>query len=145
VTAAFEDQARFSPDGRWIAYFSDETGSNEVYVVSFPQIRAWQQVSTGGGMSPRWAADSNELFFWQGKTLMAARVSTGGSFSRETPRPLFEVPDVCCLDGVVNYAVTRDGQRFLVRTDNPDAPAKEIHVVLNWFDVLRERAGTSER
>jgi serine/threonine-protein kinase len=145
VTAAFEDQARFSPDGRWIAYFSDETGSNEVYVVSFPQIRAWQQVSTGGGMSPRWAADSNELFFWQGKTLMAARVSTGGSFSRETPRPLFEVPDVCCLDGVVNYAVSRDGQRFLVRTDNPDAPAKEIHVVLNWFDVLRERAGTSER
>jgi serine/threonine-protein kinase len=144
VTAAYEEFARFSPDGSWIAYSSDETGSHEIYVVSFPQIGGKQQVSTGGGRSPRWAAESNELFFWQGRTLMAARVSTAGSFSRETPQPLFEEPYLDTSD-YPDYVVTRDGQRFLVKTENPDAPAKEIHVVLNWFDVLRERARTGER
>jgi serine/threonine-protein kinase len=144
ATPANELGARFSPDGRWVAYQSDETGSNEVYVVSFPQIGGKQQVSTGGGVSPLWAADGDELFFWSGRTLMAARVSTAGSFSRETPQPLFEMPSLPSSVWV-DYDITRDGERFLVKAENPDAPAKEIHVVSNWFDVLRERAGTSER
>ncbi len=70
---------------------------------------------------------------------MVTEVSTRGSFRRATPRPLFE------LAGGLSYDVSADGQRFLVQVKNPDAPAKEIHVVVNWFEVLRERAGTSER
>ncbi|MCH7876345.1 MAG: serine/threonine-protein kinase, partial [Gemmatimonadetes bacterium] len=137
VTSAGESDARFSPDGRWLAYESDETGSREVYIVSFPEIGGRQQVSTAGGAQPRWSRDSGELFFWKGYTLMATNVSTQGSFRRETPQPLFDMPD---RDLLVfgGYDVTADGQRFLVKVKNPDAPAKEIHVVVNWFEVLRE-------
>ncbi len=135
VTSASESGARFSPDGRWLAYRSDETGSSEVYVVQFPPTGGKQQVSTDGGVTPRWSAAGDELFFWKGDTLMATRVSTAGSFRRETPRPLFALPDVG------DYDVTADGQRFLVMVKNPDAPAEEIHVVLNWFEKLKARAG----
>lgn len=135
VTSASETGARFSPDGRWLAYQSD----GEVYVVSFPPSGGKQQVSTDGGREPRWSVASGELFFWKGDSLMATKVSTRGSFRRGTPRPLFG------LAGGLSYDVSADGQRFLVLVKNPDAPAKEIHVVVNWFEVLRERAGTSER
>ena len=64
---------------------------------------------------------------------MATKVSTRGSFRREPPGPLFSLPDLG------DYDVTADGQRFLVRVKNPDAPAREIHVVLNWFEKLKAR------
>ncbi len=139
VTSASESEARFSPDGRWLAYASDETGSSEVYVVQFPATAGKQQVSIDGGVNPRWSALGDELFFWKGDTLMATRVSTAGWFRRETPRPLFALPDA--LPNVGGYDVTADGQRFLVRVKNPDAPAKEIHVVVNWFEELKAKVG----
>ncbi len=135
VTKANESDARFSPDGRWLAYQSD----GEVYVVSFPPTGGKQQVSTDGGTSPRWSAAGDELFFWKGDTLMAAKVSTQGSFRREAPKPLFEMPDRHL--SFVGYDVTADGQRFLVAVRNPDAPAEEIHVVLNWFEELKAKVG----
>ena len=75
------------------------------------------------------------MFFWKGDTLMAAKVSTQGLFRRETPRPLFALPDVG------GYDVTADGQRFLVRVNNPDAPAQGIHVVVKWFEELKAKVG----
>ena len=134
VTSANERGAQFSPNGRWLAYTSDETSSDEVYVVSFPEIRGKRQVSAGGGTRPQWSATSDELFFQKGGTLMAAKVSTEGLFRWETPRPLFESRE--------SYQVAPDGQRFLVKVQNPDAPAAEIHVVVNWFEELKRLAPT---
>ncbi|MCH7717336.1 MAG: protein kinase [Gemmatimonadetes bacterium] len=131
VTDADESGARFSPNGRWLAYQLD----GEVFVMSFPPTGGQQQVSTDGGREPRWSAAGDELFFWKGDTLMAAKVSTQGLFRRETPRPLFALPDV------EGYDVTADGQRFLVKVQNPNAPAAEIHVVLNWFEELKAKVG----
>ncbi len=137
VTSARESGAQFSPDGCWLAYQSNETGRTEVYVVSFPEIEGRQQISSGGGYSPRWSHAGGELFFQQGRTIMTARVSTAGSVFRwEPPQSLFESPV-----GVLSYSVTPDGERFLVVTTNPESPAAEIHVVLNWFEVLKEKAG----
>ena len=137
ATSALERDARFSPDGRWLAYVSDETGSNEVYVVSFPETAARKyQVSTDGGQRPRWASESNELFYMKDDTLTVAKVTaTEQQFEWETPRSLFE------MNGSFED-VTADGQRFLVRRKNPDAPVREIHVVLNWFEELKRLAPT---
>ena len=136
TTQAHESWGQFSPDGRWIAYVSDADGASQVYVVSFPEIRGKRQVSTNGGRRPIWSASGDELFFWNGDTLMVAPVSIGASFDAEAPRPLF------VLSGRRRgYDVTADGQRFLVHMRNPDAPAREIHVVENWLEVLKAKGG----
>jgi len=127
--------ADFSPDGRWLAYTSSETGRVEVYVTSYPDLTGKQQVSRNGGRLPIWSARSGELFFVNGDTLMASAVSTGNGFDWTIPRPLFVRPDLATLD--YNFSVSADGQRFLYPAQNPDALAREIHVVLNWFEELR--------
>ena len=137
VGAANEVGPQFSPDGRWLAYDSDETGRPEVYVVSFPEIGRTAQVSTQGGVGARWSAAGDELFFWSGTTLMVSDVSTGESFSTGTPRPLFDAPDIT---GDFAYDVARDGEQFLLALRNPDSPADEIHIVQNWFEELRRLA-----
>ncbi len=134
ATTATEANAVFSPDGRWLAYHSDESGRYEVYVVSFPQVGAKRQVSTNGGGLPVWAAAGNELFYRSRGNLMAARVSTEGTFSREVPRLLFEGP-------IAGYDVAPDGQRILITVPNPDAPAREIEVVVNWVEELKAKVG----
>ncbi len=115
---------------------SDADGVNQVYVVSFPEIRGLQQVSTNGGRRPIWSASGDELFFWNRDTLMVTPVSIGASFEMETPRPLFVLPGMRR-----GYDVTADGQRFLVHLRNPDAPAREIHVVENFFEELKAKVG----
>ena len=138
VTSASEGGAQYSPDGRWLAYSSNETGRTEVNVVSFPEIARRQQISSGGGSRPQWSHAGDELFFWRGRTLMSAKVSTAGDVLRwEPPRPLFDVPN-----SVGSYSVTSDGQRFLVVIANPESPAREINVVRNWFEVLKEKAAS---
>ncbi len=84
ATTEFNElSARFSPDDRWVVYSSEETGKAEVYVRSFPDMAAKHQVSTDGGVSPRWSKSSKEIFFRSGNTLMTVSVSTEGGFSRE--------------------------------------------------------------
>lgn len=133
-----ESNAQFSPDGNWIAYQSNETGRSEVYVGSFPDLLGKRQVSTEGGARPLWSGGGDELFFWQGSALMVSRVSTpDGVFRRDPPERLFDVPDQWGA-----YGVTPDGERFLVKIGNPEATIREIHVVLNWLEVLKAREGT---
>ncbi len=105
-------------------------------MVSFPEIRRKRQVSANGGGQPIWSASGDELFFWNGDTLMVTPVSIGASFDAETPRPLFVLPGMRR-----GYDVTADGQRFLVHMRNPEAPAREIHVVENWIEVLKGKGG----
>src|SRR5262249_4262493 len=113
-SGANETSARLSPDGRWLAYASDASGRNEVYVQSFPEGGGKRQVSTGGGHYPRWRGDGRELFYQaaDGK-LMAAPAPRGESFEVGVPVPLFEFR-AGTLQGFTPYAVTGDGQRFLI-------------------------------
>ena len=122
ATAASERVGRFSPDGRFIAYASNESGRDEVYVVAFPSVTGRRQVSPDGGRLPRWSRTSGELFYWKGSTLMAARVSTTGEFRREVPTALFTMEDA---DPTYSrWDVSADGKRFLIAGKNPDAPAR---------------------
>ena len=113
-----------SPDGKWVAYASDESGSWEIYVTTFPGAAGKWQVSRGGGTEPRWRGDSKELFYLApGGMLTSVPISTTGTFSSGTPVPLFQFhgrPPISSSD-VFSYDVTKDGKRFLVnRYVKPD-------------------------
>jgi serine/threonine protein kinase len=126
---------QFSPDGKWVAYASNETGKWEIYVTSFPDARGKWQVSTGGGEQPRWRGDGRELFYLSadGK-MMAAPVTMGTNFDAGTPVALFQTTPrqpVLVFDLFV-YDVSRDGQRFLINTEVKQAESTPMAVVLNW-------------
>jgi hypothetical protein len=135
ATPAREPTGRFSPDGKWVAYQSDESGRDEVYVASFPSAERRRQVSADGGRFPRWSRTGGELLYWRDSTLMAMRVSTTGSFGREVATPLLTRDDADL--GFGRWDTSADGQRFVIGGRNPDAPAREIHMVLNWSAILR--------
>ena len=130
-TKANEVAGQVSPDGNWLAYQSDESGSNEIYVTQFPQpARSWR-ISTSGGVVPNWRGDGKELYFVAGNKLMAVSVTGGTEFQSGTPQPLFEIEGV-------NYAPSKDGQRFLVSVVTEKAPPPPINVVLNWTADLKK-------
>jgi len=142
ASASDENLAQFSPDGRWVAYRSDETGRFEVYVRAVDPSGAdaggkWQ-ISTNGGIELRWPRRGHEIFYvGPDNMLMAVAVQTGMNFETGVPRALFSVPPA----GVVRYDVTSDGQRFLVAkpTEEMGAPAT---VVLGLFDQTAPRTTT---
>ena len=125
---------QFSPEGRWIAYVSDEHGADQVYAQPYPATGALWQVSTDGGSMPRWRGDGRELFYRADDgRLMAVAVNRGAtdSFEHGTPEPLFEsVPPVPGNIDAFTYQPSRDGQRFLVALAAADA--RPIAVVVNW-------------
>src|SRR5262249_32328938 len=132
-----EDQAVISPNGRWVAYRSDESGRDEIYVATFPQLSGRWQVSVDGGAEPQWRRDGKELFFTDaGRKLMAATVKTNSSaFETEAPKLLFETP--LSVSGRNSFVVTGDGQRFLVITRLEDTLAP-INVALNWTAEVKK-------
>jgi serine/threonine-protein kinase len=143
-TTFLESGARFSPDGRWLAYLSDESGRNEIYVQPFPGPGGKWQISREGGTQPLWARNG-EIFYRNGNQLMVVETKTQpGSqpiFSAGTPRLLFEGPYVATGTAASNYDVTADGQRFLMVKPSAQegAAATQINVVLNWFEELKRR------
>jgi serine/threonine protein kinase len=133
--------AQFSPDGRWVAYASNESGHMEVYVSPFPSVNAKWQVSTNGGSEPRWRRDGKELFFLApDATLMATPVILGTSFQAGTPVQLFQLHrriSVPSFD-LFSYDVSPDGQRFLVATRIDESNAVPVSVMLNWTSALEK-------
>ena len=142
-----ETQGRFSPDGHWIVYTSDESGPNQyqIYVQSFPAGAGKFQVSTGaGGTQPRWRLDGKEIFYLaaDGK-LMAVKTQTAPQFEAAAPKTLFDplikrgpAPPFVFF----RYDVTADGKRFLVNSVStvPDSSASApITVVVNWLAALK--------
>jgi Tol biopolymer transport system component len=125
-------QGNFSPDGRFVAYTSNESGRFQVYVQTFPlSDRKWQ-VSTDGGYEPRWRGDGREIYYLsEDRKLMAVSVGAGPSFA--VPNLLFQTQ---VHEGVTSrrthYVPSRDGQRFLINTQTADALPNPITVVLNW-------------
>ena len=136
-----EAEPSFSPDGRWIAYTSDESGRPEIYVRPFPASGGKWQISTGGGIAPQWAANGRELFYLNGDQMTVAPVTTGDSFQAGTPRSLFthvrpgRVPQT--------YAVAHDAQRFVMLQPTEPEVEPQISVVLNWFEELKRLVPTN--
>jgi Tol biopolymer transport system component len=129
-TAFSEDSGAFSPDGRWIAYQSAESGQDQIYVQPFPATGGKYQVSKGGGVRPLWRADGRELFFQAlDSTMMAAAIDTTRQFEAGMPKPLFQTGAAISRR---NVAVTRDGQRFLVNTGIQRSSTVPLTVVVNW-------------
>ena len=142
-----ERNAELSPNGRWMAYQSNESGQTEIYVRPFPNVEdgRWQ-VSNASGIYPLWSRDGRELFYLEGPAaaprLMVVPVQTDPTFVPENPQELFEWPYSTRGDGRT-YDVSPDGQRFLavrsvLEADADDLPP-QINIVLNWFEELKER------
>jgi Tol biopolymer transport system component len=132
--------SQLSPDGRWLAYRSNESGSNEVYVRDFPSGGTRWLVSSAGGIEPRWRRDGRELYYLAAdRTMMAVAVRAGATFEAGKPTPLFKTRASGSSFGTLSrnqYDVTPDGQRFLILQPVADKPSP-ITVVVNWTAALR--------
>jgi Tol biopolymer transport system component len=141
-----ETEPRFSPDGRWLTYISDESGRYEIYVQPYPGPGGKWQISTEGGTEPMWNPNGRELFYRSGGKMMAVDIATQPGFTAGTPRMLFEGGYEPAPVPITNYDVSPDGQRFLMIKSNEQEQAAptQINVVLNWFEELKRRvpAGT---
>jgi len=143
-----EGQARFSPNGRWVAYTSNESGRNEVFIQSFPASARKYPVSSNGGVQPRWRGDGKELYFLAG--IVSPNVATVTAVdvieSKDTlaigaERPLFETTVQSKVRERNTWEVTPDGQRFLInRSDQADSVlTRPITVVVNWKPGVARR------
>ena len=136
---AREIQGRFSPDGRWVAYSSDESGPHDIYVMSFPMGDQKSLVSIGGGEQPRWRTDGKEIFYLApNDRLMAAAVNgEGPRFKVGQVRPLFEMRAVGIGLRRYTYDVADNGQRFLVNKRIEQAVLPPITLVMDWTAGLK--------
>ena len=128
---------QFSPDGRWVVYTSTESGRTEVYVAPFPGPGGKWQISTAGGSAPRWRRDGAEIFYLapDNKLTVAAVNGKGSTFEVGTVRPLFQTNSIGSNS---TFAVSADGQRFLINTASAQAASAPITVVLNWTAGLKK-------
>jgi Tol biopolymer transport system component len=136
-----ESVPRFSPDGHWLAYVSDESGRWEVYVQPYPGPGGKWQISTEGGMEPTWNPKGGELFYRLGDKMMSVNIATEATFKAGKPRVLFEKHYEPTPATGPNYDVSADGQRFLMLkpSDQETAAPTQINVVLNWSEELKRR------
>jgi hypothetical protein len=140
-----EGYPRISPNGRWMAYMSYESGKAEVYVRSFPDVNKGKwQISANGGNSPLWSPDDRELFYRSGDAAMAVRVETEPIFKPGKPTVLFRGKYLSAPNTITGWDISPDGKRFLMLKE-PAANAPEsrnprrINIVLNWFEELKQR------
>jgi len=149
-----ESDAAFSPDGRWLAYASDESGRSEIYVRPFPPGGGKWQVSDGGGGYPRWSGDGRELFYRTDEGVMVASVeATGATFRAGKPRQVLEGMFRGGIGGIplagnifADWDVTRNGQRFIMFPsveDSGQVAHPHVTLVTHWFDELRRTFGGS--
>jgi serine/threonine protein kinase len=133
----------FSPDGRWVAYQTDESGRWEICVQPFPTPSGKWMISTEGGQYPSWARTGREIFFLNGDKMMSVDVQTQPAFKAGTPRLLFQTTGYL---GVGNYTVAPDSQHFLmVKQDDQATSPKELNVILNWSEDLKKRAPQGQK
>ncbi|MBI3470973.1 MAG: serine/threonine-protein kinase [Candidatus Solibacter usitatus] len=151
-TPFHEDKPAFSPDGRWVAYASNESGEAQVFVAQFPEGSVRRQISTSGGTEPLWASNGKEIFYRKPKgdgdvmEVMAVDVVTQPSFGAGSPHLLFErkyQPATGLL--AATYAVTPDGQHFILLKPAIGEPVRQIQVVLHWFEDLKHRIPAGAR
>ena len=141
-TPAYEGSGRLSPDGRWIAYSSNESGRMEVFIAPFRQADRKAQVSSEGGTQPVWNRNGREIFYRSGTKMMSVAVSTSPDLVLSTPRLLFDLRYAFGTGiTIANYDVSSDGQRFVMVKDEPGAG--RLNVVLNWSEELKRLVPTN--
>ena len=134
--ANIQEDSRFSPDGRWIAYKSMESGTNEIYVRAFPGPGSKVQISTDGGTDPRWRRDGKELFYLSlDRKLMTVPVRLDGAFQAGRPAPLFAVQPLLRIS---SYDVAPDGRRFLVKSPSGEEGSPSLTLLTDWTALLRK-------
>ena len=132
-----------SPDERWLAYGSDESGTMEIYVRPFPETSSakWQ-VSTAGGSQPVWSKSGRQLYYLSGKNeLVAADIRPGTTFAVGEQRPLFSFAPFLRLGPIPSYLVSADDRRFLMLREGESAQESELIVAVHWLDGLKGKAG----
>ncbi len=144
-----ESQPRISPDGRWIAYTSYESGRDEIYVRPFPDVNAGRwQISMNGGDSPLWSRDGREIFYRNGNAIIAVSVKTSPTLIFETPRTLFQGTYVGRVNSpgswdLETWDISPDGKRFLMIKESSTGGAgggpRKINIVLNWTEEMKQR------
>jgi Tol biopolymer transport system component len=135
-----EISPQFSPDGRWLAYNSDESGRPEIYVNPFPGPGGRIAISTDGGTEPRWSRDGRELFYRLGDKMMAVTMTTGASLVAGAPRVLFEGRYLVSDSNSGGFDVAPDGRFLMIQPTVAEQPATEFNIVLGWFDSIGARA-----
>jgi Tol biopolymer transport system component len=140
VGSAIQQQAQFSPDGRFVAYGSAQSGAWEIYVQPFPNASEGKwMVSSGGGVEPRWSRDGKELFYFSGQTLMAVPIGMRPTFSNGAPVALFDAPvQAGYTSDSHRWQVAPDGKRFLLLANAGKDQASPLDVVVNWPALLRK-------
>jgi Tol biopolymer transport system component len=129
-----ERNGKFSPNGRYVAYESSESGNYEVYVQPFPGKQGKWQVSVKGGSNPVWSRDGKELFYVAADSkLMTMDVNTGAKFAHDIPKPLFELT----VRGLVNYDVSRDGKRLLIPQPLASKEPPSMTLIVNWYTAVK--------
>ena len=132
-TPANEGGGLFSPDGRWLAYMSNESGKNEVYVSAFPKHAGKWQISNGGGAGMIWSRNGKELFFQNGSSLMVVDVKAAATFDYSVPRKLCDVPA-----SVFIQDISLDGKQFLVTIlHSQQSTLQRLEVVTEWFEKVK--------
>jgi serine/threonine-protein kinase len=134
-TAAYEGGARLSPDGKWLAYVSNESGRNDVYLRPFPALDRRWAISTQGGTQPVWNPQGGEIFYRDADRMMVVGITTQPEVRLSAPRQLFE-QRYAYGSGITiaNYDVTSDGRRFIMVKD--ESGAGRLNIVLNWLTDL---------
>ena len=143
ATPAQEHHAMFSPDGRWLAYASNASGRQEIYVRPYPIVQGTERrVSEGGGLGPVWAPDGSALYYRGATSLMVAPTPLGPGFVPGRSRALFSTERFRFSGNASAFDIHPDGKRFVMVTmgDAPPPLPDQINVVLNWFDELKRRA-----
>jgi Tol biopolymer transport system component len=131
----------FSPDGRWLAYHSDESGTQEVWVTDYPGGTTRRMLSThaGEGKEPIWSPLGDEVFYRSDGSIYAVPVQADSTLTVGTPVELFRGPFVTV--GGPEFDVAPDAQRFIMLREPPQPPATRIHLISNWFEELKQRVG----
>lgn len=138
-----ESTPAISPNGKWIAYTSDRTGQHEIYIAPYPSPGREERVSTQGGDQAVWAPDGRELFYREGDKMMAVSVETQPSLKLGIPELLFEKPYIFDSRNT-QYDIHPDGNRFLmIKSD--ESTSNKINIVLNWFEVLKNKMGNARK
>lgn len=141
-----ETSPKFSPDGHWLAYASDESGRFEIYVQPFPGPGGKWQISTEGGTEPAWNPAGRELFYRVGNRIMATAITLQPEISAGKPAMLFEGPWLPSPLSLPNYDVSPDGRRFLMlKAVDEDQDTHQIVVVQNWLEELKQRMAVGKK
>lgn len=134
-----ESDSQISPDGKWLAYTSNESGRSEIYVQSFPSPGNKLQISTAGGVTPTWRKDGKELFYVSpDKKIMSVTINADSVFEPSIPKVLFQTQITANIESRNHYVVTADGQRFLINTPLKEIATAPINVVVNWSATLKK-------